>query len=101
MIVAYVSSIGIYVYRMVLEKETKVKEGMKMMGLTENIYFLSYFIQFFVINIFYAITNSLVVYFIFPHIPWGVLCIIFFLFGINIFILEFLFLNCLLLYLYH
>ena len=90
-VIAYMSPLCLYVYRMVNEKETKVKEGMKMMGLTENIYFLSYFIQFFVINIFYAITNSLVVYFIFPHIPWGVLCIIFFLFGINIFILAFFF----------
>ena len=45
MIVAYVSNLGIYVYKMVLEKEIKVKEGMKMMGLTDGIYFLSYFIH--------------------------------------------------------
>ena len=49
-VIGYSSSICIYVYRMVLEKENKSKEGMKIMGLSEGTYFLSYFIQYIIIN---------------------------------------------------
>ena len=50
--VAYICSLCLYVYRMVGEKESKAKEGMKIMGLGEDIYFLSYFIQYFIITLF-------------------------------------------------
>ena len=59
-IVAYASNLGIYVYRMVLEKETKVKEGMKIMGLTDNVYFLSYFIQYIIVSIIDSLIISLI-----------------------------------------
>ena len=50
-IIAYMCPLCLYVYRMVGEKENKSKEGMKIMGLKESIYFLSYFIQYIVINL--------------------------------------------------
>ena len=37
--VAYMSPLCLYVLRMVGEKETKAKEGMKIMGINESIYF--------------------------------------------------------------
>ena len=91
MIVAYVSSIGIYVYRMVLEKETKVKEGMKIMGLTDGIYFLSYFIQYIIISFFDSIIISIIYLFLFTKIPFIVLFLMFFLISINVFALAFCF----------
>ena len=45
LVIAYMCPLCIYVYRMVGEKENKSKEGMKIMGLSEGTYFLSYFIQ--------------------------------------------------------
>ena len=41
-VIAYLSPLIIVVFRMVREKETKVKEGMKIMGLTETSYFFSF-----------------------------------------------------------
>jgi len=73
-IIAYMAHLCIYVYRMVLEKESKAKEGMKVMGLTDGIYFCSYFIQYTAISIFDSIINS-----------------IFFLFSLNVFALSFFF----------
>ena len=45
LVIAYMCPLCLYVYRMVGEKENKSKEGMKIMGLSESTYFLSYFIQ--------------------------------------------------------
>jgi hypothetical protein len=38
-VIAYLIPLMLYTYRMVLDKETKVKEGMKIMGLTDGVYF--------------------------------------------------------------
>jgi len=81
----------IYVYRMVYEKETRVKEGMKIMGLTEGIYFLSYFLQYLVINIFVSLINSIIVMFIYKKIPFFFIYLLFFLWGMNVFALAFFF----------
>ncbi len=90
-IVAYMGNLCIYVYRMVLEKETKAKEGMKIMGLTEGIYFLSYFIQFTVISLVTSAINALIFLLLFTRIPFLVFFLIFFLFSLNIFALAFFF----------
>ena len=79
MIVAYVSNLGIYVYKMVLEKEIKVKEGMKMMGLTDGIYFLSYFIQYIILSIIDSIIISGSFLLLFTKILFVVLFFMFFL----------------------
>ena len=89
--VAYICSLCLYVYRMVSEKESRVKEGMKIMGLGEGIYFFSYFIQNFVINIFISIINTIIVIFIFTKIPFYFIFILFFLWGMNVFALAFFF----------
>ena len=55
---------------MVGEKENKSKEGMKIMGLKESIYFLSYFIQYIVINLFDSVINTILLSWIFTKIPF-------------------------------
>ena len=45
LIIAYMCPLCLYVYRIVAEKESRAKEGMKIMGLSEGTYFLSYFLQ--------------------------------------------------------
>ena len=88
-IVAYMANLCLYVYRMVLEKESRAKEGMKIMGLEEGIYFLSYFLQYLIINIFVSLINSIIVNFIFKTIPFYYIYILFFLWGMNVLALAF------------
>ena len=90
-IIAYMGNLCIYVYRMVYEKETKVKEGMKIMGLTDGIYFLSYFIQYVIIALVDAGINAGIFLILFTRIPYIVFFLIFFLFSLNIFALAFFF----------
>ena len=89
--VAYICSLCLYVYRMVSEKESRAKEGMKIMGLGEGIYFFSYFLQYLVINIFVSVINTVIVIYVFTKIPFYFIFILFFLWGMNIFALAFFF----------
>ena len=90
-LIGYMGHLCIYAYKMVLEKETKAKEGMKIMGLTDGIYFMSYFIQYTVIALFDAFINALIFLKVFKEIPFIVFFSIFFLFSMNVFALAFLF----------
>ena len=90
-IIAYMSPLCLYVLRMVTEKESKAKEGMKIMGMNEGTYFLSYFIQYFIVNIFYSIGNGIIIHFVFTHVPFGYLFLTYFLWGLDIFALAFFF----------
>ena len=84
-IVAYMIPLSLYVYRMVNEKESKTKEGMKIMGLRESEYFLSYFIQYIVISIIISFINALLFKVVFSHIPIYFLYFLIFLFSLDIF----------------
>ena len=90
-IVAYICPLCLYVYRMVSEKESRAKEGMKIMGLGEGIYFFSYFLQYLVIDIFVSIFNTVIVVYVFTKIPFYFIYILFFLWGLNVFALAFFF----------
>ena len=90
-LIAYMGHLCIYAYKMVLEKETKAKEGMKIMGLTDGIYFMSYFIQYTVIALFDAFVNAFIFLKVFKQVPFIVFFSIFFLFSMNVFALAFLF----------
>ena len=59
-LIAYALPLAINIYKLVKEKETRAKEGMKIMGLNEFTYFLSYFLIYFIINIIYAICNTFI-----------------------------------------
>lgn len=48
--IAYMGNLCIYVYKMVYEKETKVKEGMKIMGLTDEDFLYKVLLYFLFLN---------------------------------------------------
>jgi len=83
--IAYMCPLCLYTLRFVIDKETKVKEGMKIMGLSEGTYFLSYFIQFTLFNIIHAIANGFIIHLVLDVIPIYVLIITYFLFGMCVF----------------
>ena len=84
-LIAYMGHLCIYAYKMVLEKETKAKEGMKIMGLTDGIYFMSYFIQYTVIALFDAVINAVIFLKVFKQVPYIVFFSIFFCSKLNSF----------------
>ena len=90
-VVAYMCPLCLYVYRMVGEKESKSKEGMKIMGLGEGIYFLSYFIQFVIISLVNSVINALILNLIFTKIPYFILFVVLFLWTLDVFALIFFF----------
>ena len=90
-VIAYMCPLCLYVLRMVREKETKAKEGMKIMGMSEGIYFLSYFIQYFIVNIVYSVCNTIVISQVFKHVHIVFIFLLFFLWGMCVFSLAFFF----------
>ena len=90
-LIAYTIPLTINIYRIVKEKETKAKEGMKIMGLSELTYFLSNFITYFVKNIIYSIFITLILSYTLKGIESIYIFIIYFLFGLVIFALVFFF----------
>ena len=91
LVIAYLIPLTMLVSRMVTEKETKAKEGMKIMGLTEGTYFLSYFLQYFIQNILYSIVNSVILRQVFDDTGVVYLFLFFMLYGMNVFALAFFF----------
>ena len=90
-IIAYMGPLSLYVYRIVGEKETKIKETMKIMGLGEIEYFLSYFIQYIVISLFVSLINSFLLKVILKHIPFHFLFFLILLWSFDIFALVYFF----------
>ena len=85
MVIAYALPLTINIYRLVKEKESKSKEGMKIMGLNELTYFLSYFIIYFILNLVYAICNTIIMKKVITTFESIYLFIFFFLFGLTIY----------------
>ena len=90
-IIAYAGPLIINLYRIVKEKETKAKEGMKIMGLSDLTYFLSNFIIYFITNIIYSSFITLILSFILKTIESGYIFLMYFLFGLVIYALIFFF----------
>jgi hypothetical protein len=76
---------------MVGEKENKSKEGMKIMGLSEGTYFLSYFIQYAIITFIDSVINTFFMSLLFSRIPSILLFVILYLWALDIFGLIFFF----------
>ena len=91
LIIAYMCPMCLYVYRMVSEKENKSKEGMKIMGLNEDTYFLSYFIQYVIITLFDSIINTIILSFIFTKVPFYFLFVILILWTLDLFAMIYFF----------
>ena len=62
---------------------------MKIMGMGEGTYFLSYFVEYFIVNIIYAFSLRYVSKLTFYYIPYMYFVIYLWLFGLNIFALAF------------
>ena len=90
-VLAYMCPLSLYIYRMVGDKESKIKEGMKIMGLEEGQYFLSYFIQFTAINTFCSLLNAGIFKGLLNYVPYHYLLIMMFLWSINLFALIYFF----------
>ena len=91
LIIAYMCPLCLYVYRMVSEKESKAKEGMKIMGLGEDTYFLSYFIQYVIITLIDSLINTLILTFIFTKVPFYFLFVILVLWTLDLFAMIYFF----------
>ena len=91
LVMAYMSPLSLYVYRMVGDKETKIKESMKIMGLEEGQYFLSYFIQYTVINVFSSLINAGLFTVFLDCIPYYYLFVTLLLWSLNVFALIYFF----------
>ena len=90
-VIAYALILSINIFRLVKEKESKVKEGMKIMGLRESTYFFSYFIIYLFINLIYSFSNAIFLNFGMPYIEVLYLFIFFYLYGLVIYSLIYFF----------
>ena len=90
-IIAYAGPLIINLYRIVKEKETKAKEGMKIMGLSELTYFMSNFIIYFIKNIIYSGFITLVLHYGLKRLGSGYIFLMYFLYGMAIYALVFFF----------
>ena len=88
-ILSYLCPLILYVLKMVVEKESRSKEVMKIMGMGEGTYFLSYFVEFFIVNIIYCFVVGYVAQLMFFEIPYLYLVLYLWLFGLNVFALAF------------
>ena len=88
-ILAYLCPLILYVLKMVVEKESRSKEVMKIMGMGEGTYFLSYFVEYFIVNIIYAFALGYISKLTFYKIPYLLFVLYLWLFGLNIFALAF------------
>ena len=89
LILSYLCPLILYVLKMVTEKESRSKEVMKIMGMSEGTYFFSYFVEYFILNIIYAFGVGYIAKVTFYFIPYKYLVLYLWLFGLNIFALAF------------
>ena len=90
-IIGYSIPMSISIYKQVHLKESEKKDYFKAMGLTEIIFFLTYFIKSFIINIIHTIFNSLIANSILKQAQFGYLFLVFFFFGLVIFSMTYFF----------
>ena len=91
LIIIYLIPLIIFVYRMVRDKELRVKEGMRIMGMTDLAYFLSYFVQFLIINVILAILGGGILGGALQNIPFIIRFGMLFLYGLSVFGLAYIF----------
>ena len=86
---SYICPLTLFVLKMVVEKESRSKEVMKIMGMGEGTYFLSYFVEYFIINIVHCFSVGFFSYLTFNKIPYFVHVLYLWLYGLDIFALAF------------
>ena len=83
-IICYTIPMSINIYKQIYIKETLKKNYLKTMGVPELIFFITYFIRSFFINIFHAIFTSLLINSILKQAQYIYLFVMLFLFGLVI-----------------
>ena len=99
LMIAYLCPLCIFVFRLVSDKvsiyvilkETRVKEGMKIMGLSEGVYFNSYFLQYLVKNTIYSLINAIILTKVLKQVPYGYIFLFFWLYGMSVFAMSYFF----------
>ena len=90
-IISYAIPMSINIYKQIHLIESEKKIYLKIMGVTEMVFFLTYFIKSFLINLFHTIFNSLIVYGILKQSQYGYLFLIFLFYGLVIFSMTYFF----------
>lgn len=85
-VLCYLAPVFRIISMIVQEKELKTREGMKMMGLKDSAYWLSYFCYYLIICAIIGIgLTAICKIFIFKYTNWFILFLYFFLFGLSVF----------------
>ena len=90
-IISYAIPMSINIYKQIHLIETQKKEYLKTMGLSESIFFITYFIKNLIINIIHTFFNALIVHGVLEQSQYGYLFLIFFFFGLVIFSMTYFF----------
>lgn len=90
-IIGYVCPVCVIVFRMVTDKESRAKEGMKIMGLKEGTYFLSYLFHHLIFMTIYSILCSLILTRVFKNVGFIFILGFFWLYGMACFALAYFF----------
>jgi ATP-binding cassette, subfamily A (ABC1), member 3 len=73
-------------YRMVSEKETRIRESMTMMGLTQHAYWISWFLYFLIFDVIISVTSATILrVYLLKHSTFLVILLYFFSFGLSLF----------------
>lgn len=91
LVIAYICPLCILVFRMVKEKETRAKEGMRIMGMKDSVYFLSYFLQYLIINTVTTFLSSFVLTRVLKNVSFVFIFGFNWLYGMNVFSLGYFF----------
>lgn len=84
-IVIFMIPFILLIFRMVKDKESRNKEGMKIMGMSNTAYFLSYFVQYLIINFIISVSGTIIISNTLNHIHFLLRFLILFLYGLSVF----------------
>ena len=93
-IIIYMIPLIVFVYRMVRDKELRLKEGMRIMGMNDLAYFFSYFTTYLIIILILAILGGAILFRSLPHVGFHLRFGMLFLFGTSVFGLIYIFQVC-------
>jgi hypothetical protein len=82
----YIMPIHRMIMRIVSEKHTKIREVMRMMGLSDTTYWASWFVFYTIIVTIISLLSTFMICFkVFPHSNWLLIFLLFWLFGMSLF----------------
>jgi ATP-binding cassette subfamily A (ABC1) protein 3 len=86
MLLMYILPVYRLISNIVSEKETKARESMKMMGLSDFSYWLSWFVYYFIIVLIISIASTIILSAnVFKYSNKGIIFLYFFIYGLSLF----------------